>query len=102
MAHARDRSGMAGRVPRRHDAIPRRLLARSGRDAAGAAALIDDGVNGLIAVGSVGENTTLSPTEKREVVAVIVDAAAKRVPVLAGLARSRPSRRGRSCATLRD
>jgi len=51
-----------------------------------AAALIDDGVNGLIAVGSVGENSTLSPTEKREIVAVIVDAAAKRVPVLAGVA----------------
>ena len=51
-----------------------------------AAALVADGVDGLIAVGSVGENTTLSPNEKRDVVAAILDAADRRVPVLAGLA----------------
>ena len=51
-----------------------------------AAALVADGVDGVIAVGSVGENTTLSPAEKRDVVAAISDAAGGRVPVLAGLA----------------
>ncbi|MDR3514492.1 MAG: dihydrodipicolinate synthase family protein [Azospirillaceae bacterium] len=49
-------------------------------------ALIDDGVNGVIACGSVGENTALTPTEKRDVIAAIRQAAAGRVPVLAGLA----------------
>jgi 4-hydroxy-tetrahydrodipicolinate synthase len=47
--------------------------------------LIADGVDGIIACGSVGENSTLLPAEKREIVAAIVDAAAGRVPVLAGL-----------------
>lgn len=51
-----------------------------------AAALVADGVDGLIAVGSVGENTALSPAEKRDVTAAILDAAQGRVPVLAGLA----------------
>jgi dihydrodipicolinate synthase/N-acetylneuraminate lyase len=47
--------------------------------------LIDEGVDGIIAGGSVGENTALLPGEKRELVAAIVDAASGRVPVLAGL-----------------
>src|ERR1700689_251142 len=47
--------------------------------------LIDEGVDGIIACGSVGENTALLPGEKRELVAAIVDAASGRVPVLAGL-----------------
>jgi len=47
--------------------------------------LIDEGVDGIIACGSVGENSTLLPGEKRETVAAIVEAAAGRVPVLAGL-----------------
>ena len=51
-----------------------------------AAALVADGVDGLIAVGSVGENSVLTPAEKRDVVAALVDAAGGRVPVLAGLA----------------
>src|ERR1700723_1178444 len=47
--------------------------------------LIEEGVDGIIACGSVGENSTLLPQEKREIVAAISDAAAGRVPVLAGL-----------------
>ena len=47
--------------------------------------LIDDGVDGIIACGSVGENTALLPGEKRAIVTAIVEAAADRVPVLAGL-----------------
>src|SRR5919202_1318691 len=41
--------------------------------------LVDEGVSGLIACGSVGENTVLSAGEKREVLAAIRDAAATRV-----------------------
>ena len=47
--------------------------------------LIDEGVDGIIACGSVGENSALLPGEKREAVAAILEAAAGRVPVLAGL-----------------
>lgn len=50
------------------------------------ARLIDEGVAGIIACGSVGENTVLTGDEKRRIVTVILDAAAGRVPVLAGLA----------------
>jgi len=50
--------------------------------------LIEDGVDGISACGSVGVNSTLSPSEKRETVAAIVDATAGRVPVLAGLGES--------------
>lgn len=48
-------------------------------------AVIADGVDGIIACGSVGENSALTPFEKREVAAAIRDAAGP-VPVLAGLA----------------
>ncbi len=51
-----------------------------------ARALIDDGVDGIIACGSVGENTVLTPAEKRDVAAAVREAAAGRVPVLCGLA----------------
>jgi 4-hydroxy-tetrahydrodipicolinate synthase len=47
--------------------------------------LIEEGVDGIIACGSVGENTALLPGEKRDIAAAIVEAAAGRVPVLAGL-----------------
>jgi dihydrodipicolinate synthase/N-acetylneuraminate lyase len=47
--------------------------------------LIEEGVDGIVACGSVGENTALLPGEKRDIVAAIVEAAAGRVPVLAGL-----------------
>jgi len=50
--------------------------------------LIEDGVDGIIACGSVGENSTLLPVEKRDAVAAIVEAAGGRVPVLAGLGES--------------
>jgi 1-pyrroline-4-hydroxy-2-carboxylate deaminase len=50
--------------------------------------LIEDGVDGIIACGSVGENSTLLPAEKRDIVAAIVEAADRRVPVLAGLGES--------------
>ena len=51
-------------------------------------ALIDSGVSGLIMCGSLGENQTLEPEEKRAVVRCAVDTARGRVPVLSGVAES--------------
>ncbi len=51
-------------------------------------ALIDSGVNGLIMSGSLGENQTLDPDEKRAVVRCAVETARGRVPVLSGVAES--------------
>jgi len=50
------------------------------------AALIDSGVHGLIMCGSLGENQALDPAEKRRVVDLAIRVAAKRVPVLSGVA----------------
>ncbi|HLF13782.1 MAG TPA: dihydrodipicolinate synthase family protein [Bacteroidota bacterium] len=43
---------------------------------------IDAGVDGLVVLGSLGENATLSPDEKTDVIKAAVSAAAGRVPVL--------------------
>lgn len=48
--------------------------------------LIQSGVAGLIVAGSLGENQTLDPNEKRALVAEAVKVAAGRVPVLSGVA----------------
>lgn len=48
--------------------------------------LIQAGVSGLIMLGTLGENTSLSPEEKREVLYAAVKTAAGRLPVLAGVA----------------
>lgn len=48
-------------------------------------ALIDSGVAGLVMLGSLGENATLEPDEKRAVVACAVEVAAGRVPVVSGV-----------------
>jgi len=50
--------------------------------------LIESGVNGLIMCGSLGENQTLDPEEKRAVVRCAVETARGRVPVLSGVAES--------------
>lgn len=49
-------------------------------------ALVRDGVDGLIVCGTVGEGTSLSADEKRRVLAAAKEAAAGRVPVIAGVA----------------
>ena len=51
-------------------------------------ALIQSGVTGLIVCGSLGENQTLDPDEKRTVVRCAVETAKGRVPVLSGVAES--------------
>ncbi len=48
-------------------------------------ALINDGVDGLIALGTVGENNSLEPEEKRAVLKAAVEVTAGRVPVITGV-----------------
>ena len=48
-------------------------------------ALIDDGVDGLILLGTCGENYSLEPDEKRAVLAAAQDSVRGRVPVLSGV-----------------
>ena len=48
-------------------------------------ALVDDGVDGLVRLGTVGENNSLLPEEKRAVVKASVDALGKRVPIITGV-----------------
>lgn len=47
--------------------------------------LVRDGVHGVIAMGTVGENNSLRAEEKREVLRAIVDVVAGRVPVITGV-----------------
>ena len=48
-------------------------------------ALVDDGVNGLIILGTCGENNSLEPDEKRTVLKGAVEAVGSRVPIVAGV-----------------
>lgn len=48
--------------------------------------LVRDGVDGLVVCGTVGENTALTQAEKQAVIEAAMDAAAGRVPVIAGVA----------------
>jgi 1-pyrroline-4-hydroxy-2-carboxylate deaminase len=48
-------------------------------------ALIKDGVNGLIVMGTVGEGNSLEAEEKRTVLRATVEAVNRRVPVVAGV-----------------
>ena len=50
--------------------------------------LIDSGVSGLILCGSLGENQSLAPEEKRSVMKCAVEVSDGRVPVLAGVAET--------------
>lgn len=45
---------------------------------------IENGISGLVPCGTTGESATLSHEEHRRVVAITIEAAKKRVPVLAG------------------
>lgn len=48
-------------------------------------ALADDGVDGLVLLGTVGENNSLLPAEKRDVLRAAVEALKGRVPLIAGV-----------------
>jgi 4-hydroxy-tetrahydrodipicolinate synthase len=56
--------------------------------AAHANALIESGITGLIFLGSLGENQSLTAEEKRLVMAEMVKVVYGRVPVLSGVAES--------------
>jgi 4-hydroxy-tetrahydrodipicolinate synthase len=46
---------------------------------------VDDGVDGLVLLGTVGENNSLRPDEKRLALRAAVEAVGKRVPLVAGV-----------------
>lgn len=48
-------------------------------------ALVDDGVDGLIVLGTCGENNSLEPGEKRDVLRAAVEAVGGRVPLVTGV-----------------
>lgn len=52
---------------------------------------IDAGVHGLVMLGTLGENASLSTTEKHEVVRRAISVSSGRVPVLAGVAETTTS-----------
>lgn len=62
-------------------------------------ALLESGVRGLIMLGSLGENQSLDPEEKRRIVAMTVEVARGRVPVLSGVAESSTAA---ACRYVRD
>lgn len=51
-------------------------------------ALIESGITGIVMCGSLGENQTLDPSEKRSVVEMAVTVAKGRIPVLSGVAET--------------
>src|SRR3989442_11085807 len=53
-----------------------------------ATALIQSGVAGIIFLGSLGENQSLSADEKRRVIEAMVEAVNGRVPTLSGVAEN--------------
>ena len=61
--------------------------------------LVRDGVHGLIVMGTVGENNSLQPEEKRTLLKAAVESVGKRVPVIAGVSEFDTKR---ACAFARD
>jgi 4-hydroxy-tetrahydrodipicolinate synthase len=55
-------------------------------------ALVDDGVDGLIILGTCGENNSLEPDEKRAVLKGAVEAVGGRVPLVAGISEMTTAR----------
>jgi 4-hydroxy-tetrahydrodipicolinate synthase len=55
---------------------------------AGLERLIEAGVGGVVMLGMVGENASLTPIEKRNVLEIAVDTVKRRVPVLSGVAET--------------
>ncbi len=47
--------------------------------------LVDNGCTGIVALGSLGEGATLSPSEKRDILRACVNAVGSSVPVVAGI-----------------
>jgi 4-hydroxy-tetrahydrodipicolinate synthase len=58
--------------------------------AANVTALLDAGVHGIVATGTMGEAGSLSTAERRAVVAAVVEAVEGRVPVIVGVSSGTP------------
>ena len=56
------------------------------------ASQIEAGVHGLVVLGSLGENGTLSPDEKQEILKLAVRVGNRKVPVIAGVAETTTAR----------
>ncbi len=54
--------------------------------------MLESGVDGLVVLGSLGENLTLSDKEKQEVIDIAVSVCKGKVPVLAGVAETSTAR----------
>jgi 4-hydroxy-tetrahydrodipicolinate synthase len=54
-------------------------------------ALLDAGVHGIVATGTMGEAASMSTAERRAVVGAVAQAAAGRVPVIAGVSAGTPA-----------
>lgn len=52
--------------------------------------LIDEGIQGIVATGTMGEASALSPEERRTIVSIAVTTAAGRVPVYVGVSAMTP------------
>jgi 4-hydroxy-tetrahydrodipicolinate synthase len=65
-------------------------------------ALLDAGVGGIVATGTMGEAGQLSDDERRLVVATIVEVAAGRVPVIAGVSAGSTAAARRNVAIARE
>ena len=61
-------------------------------------ALVRDGVNGLVVMGTVGENNSLIASEKRTLLTASVEVAAGRVPIIAGVSEMTTAAAGTICA----
>jgi dihydrodipicolinate synthase/N-acetylneuraminate lyase len=64
-----------------------------------AEALLASGVEGIIFLGSLGENQSLLPEEKRRLIAAMLEAVGGRVPVLSGVAETSTAE---ACRYVRD
>jgi len=62
-------------------------------------ALIQSGVSGLVMLGSLGENQSLAPDEKRQVIKMTVSHVRGRIPVLSGVAENSTAA---ACQYVRD
>ncbi|MCU0316795.1 MAG: dihydrodipicolinate synthase family protein [Fimbriimonadaceae bacterium] len=61
--------------------------------------LLNSGIHGLVVAGSLGENNTLLPEEKRALVSLAVEVVNSRVPVLSGVSETTTAS---ACQYLRD
>ena len=64
--------------------------------------MLDAGVHGLVMLGTIGENNSLLPEEKREVLRATVKAVAGRVPVLTGVSEFTTAAAARYAADAAD